>query len=75
MWENSSEEVQHRAFLRGADSRAFQNITLFAILVYELVGPLLTKMALQAAGEIVPMDDAVKNRRKINLEKAAVTKK
>ena len=39
------------------------------------VTPLLTKMALQAAGEIVPMDDAVKNRRKINLEKAAVTKK
>ena len=32
-------------------------------------------MALQAAGEIVPMDDAVKNRRKLNLEKAAAAKK
>ena len=59
----------------GEQGELIQNITLFAILIYELVGPLLTKMALQAAGEIVPMDDAVKNRRKINLEKAAVTKK
>ena len=39
------------------------------------VTPLLTKMALQAAGEIVPMEDAVKNRRKLNLEKAAAAKK
>ena len=30
------------------------NITLFAVLVYELVGPLLTKIALQKAGEIQP---------------------
>ena len=30
------------------------NITLFAVLVYELVGPLLTKIALTKAGEIVP---------------------
>ena len=30
------------------------NITLFAVLVYELVGPYLTKVALQAAGEIKP---------------------
>ena len=59
----------------GEQGELIQNITLFAILIYELVGPLLTKMALQAAGEIVPMDDAVKNRRKINLEKAAATKK
>ena len=47
-----------------------RNITLFAILVYELVGPLLTKMALTAAGEIQPMAPEVKNRRQINLEKA-----
>lgn len=31
-----------------------RNITLFAVLIYELVGPLLTKMALTKAGEIVP---------------------
>ena len=30
------------------------NITLFSVLVYELVGPFLTKLALQKAGEISP---------------------
>ncbi len=30
------------------------NITLFAVLIYELVGPLLTKIALSRAGEIIP---------------------
>lgn len=30
------------------------NITLFSVLVYELVGPFLTKIALQKAGEITP---------------------
>ncbi len=30
------------------------NITLFAVLVYEIVGPLLTKIALTKAGEIKP---------------------
>ena len=30
------------------------NITLFAVLIYELVGPFLTKVALQKAGEISP---------------------
>ena len=58
----------------GAEGDLIRNITLFAILIYELVGPLLTKMALQAAGEIHPMDEAVKNRRQINLEKAAANK-
>ena len=31
-----------------------QNITLFAVLIYEVVGPLLTKIALTKAGEIKP---------------------
>lgn len=30
------------------------NITLFAVLIYEIVGPFLTKKALEAAGEIIP---------------------
>ena len=30
------------------------NITLFAVLIYELVGPMLTKIALMKAGEIDP---------------------
>ena len=41
-----------------------RNITRFAVLIYELVGPLLTRMALSAAGEIKPVSDDVKNRRK-----------
>ena len=38
----------------GADGTLVRNIVLFSVLVYELVGPMLTKMALQAAGEITP---------------------
>lgn len=47
-----------------------RNITLFAVLIYELVGPLMTRMALTAAGEIKPMSDEVKNRRTTKLEQA-----
>ena len=39
------------------------NITLFAVLVYELVGPALTKMSLLKAGEIDP-EGAVSARQK-----------
>ena len=38
----------------GADGAIVANITLFAVLVYELVGPLLTKIALTKAGDIKP---------------------
>ena len=31
-----------------------QNITLFSVLIYELIGPFLTKVALTKAGEINP---------------------
>jgi hypothetical protein len=31
-----------------------QNIILFSVLIYELIGPFLTKMALAKAGEINP---------------------
>ncbi|MCC8065848.1 MAG: cation:proton antiporter [Clostridiales bacterium] len=54
----------------GAEGELIRNITLFAILIYELFGPMLTKMSLKKAGEIQPMSDEVKNRRKINLENA-----
>jgi hypothetical protein len=30
------------------------NITLFAVLIYELVGPMLTKLALMKSGDINP---------------------
>lgn len=38
----------------GAEGAIVANITLFAVLVYELIGPLLTKIALLKAGEIKP---------------------
>lgn len=38
----------------GAEGAIMRNIVLFSVLVYELVGPILTKMALSAAGEITP---------------------
>ena len=34
--------------------RIVQQITLFAVLVYELIGPMLTKIALTKAGDITP---------------------
>lgn len=34
------------------DGALARNVVLFAVLVYELVGPMLTRMALQKAGEI-----------------------
>ena len=38
----------------GAEGILIANITLFAVLIYELVGPALTKMALLKAGDIDP---------------------
>ena len=38
----------------GPEGAIVANITLFSVLVYELVGPFLTKISLQKAGEIRP---------------------
>ena len=46
----------------GAEGLIVTNITLFSVLVYELVGPFLTKVALTKAGEIKP-DGAVSARK------------
>ena len=54
----------------GADGNLIRNITLFAVLIYEIFGPLLTKEALTAAGDIQPIPEHVKNRRQIKLELA-----
>ena len=54
----------------GEDGALIRNITLFAVLIYELVGPLLTKQALTKAGDIKPMADEVKNRREIKLQES-----
>ncbi len=47
-----------------------RNITLFAVLIYELVGPVFTRMALTAAGEIQPIPAEVKERRNRKLAAA-----
>lgn len=54
----------------GEQGNLIRNITLFAVLIYELVGPLLTRQALMAAGDIKPMSDEVKMRRQAKLEMA-----
>ncbi|MBQ4547518.1 MAG: cation:proton antiporter [Oscillospiraceae bacterium] len=45
------------------DGEIIRNIVLFAIFIYEVVGPMLTKGALKRAGDIVGKSDLVKNRR------------
>ena len=37
----------------GADGKIVRNITLFAVLIYEIIGPFLTKIALTKSGDIV----------------------
>jgi Kef-type K+ transport system membrane component KefB len=38
----------------GADGQTIRNIVLFGVLIYELFGPMLTKIALTKAGDIHP---------------------
>lgn len=54
----------------GEQGNLIRNITLFAVLIYEIFGPLLTKQALTSAGDITQIPEEVKNRRKNKLEKA-----
>ncbi|MBQ4049132.1 MAG: cation:proton antiporter [Clostridia bacterium] len=42
-----------------AAGELIRNISLFAVLIYELIGPMLTKIALIKAGEIVPKQEVV----------------
>lgn len=52
----------------GADGQLVRNIVLFSVLIYELVGPMLTKWALTKAGDIQPIPPEVQNRRAAQLE-------
>lgn len=54
----------------GEQGHLIRNITLFAVLIYELFGPIMTRQALTSAGDITPMSDEVKNRRQKKLEEA-----
>ena len=58
----------------GEQGYLIRNITLFAVLIYELFGPLMTKKALTAAGDIKPMPEHVKNRRILKMEELKKTK-
>lgn len=40
------------AMALGAPGQIIRNVALFAVLVYELIGPMMTRIALQKAGEI-----------------------
>ena len=51
----------------GEQGNLIRNITLFSVLVYEMVGPLLTRQALTAAGDIKPMSEEGRNRRQTKL--------
>ena len=55
----------------GEQGALIRNITLFAVLIYEMFGPLMTRQALLAAGDIKPMSDEVKNRRQRKLLEAS----
>ena len=49
------------------DGKMIRNIVLFAVLIYELVGPLMTKWALTKAGDIQPKSEEVLHRRERKL--------
>ncbi len=46
----------------GAEGAVIRSIVLFAVLVYELVGPIMTKMALTAAGDIQPKPEITRGQ-------------
>ena len=54
--------------LGGAEGSLIRNIILFSVLIYELIGPSLTKMALTKAGDIQAIPAEVTSRRKKRLE-------
>ena len=59
----------------GEQGNLIRNITLFAVLIYELFGPLMTKWALTKAHEITKIPPEVEKRREIKLELAKIKKK
>ena len=56
----------------GASGELVRNITLFSVLIYELVGPSLTKIALTKAGDIAPKPlHKYRNREEYNPKRPA----
>ena len=60
--------------LASGEGALIRNITLFAVLIYEVFGPVMTRMALTAAGEIKPIPHEVKMRRHTKLQEAKESK-
>ncbi|MBQ3104087.1 MAG: cation:proton antiporter [Oscillospiraceae bacterium] len=58
----------------GEGAGLVRNIVLFAVLIYELVGPIMTRDALTRAGDIQPKSHEVVNRRAALLEFAKIAK-
>ena len=56
------------------DGTLIRNIVLFAVLVYELVGPVMTKWALTKAGDIRPKSEEILTRRQRKLAAVAAKK-
>ena len=56
------------------DGPLIRNIVLFAVLVYELVGPVMTKWALTRAGDIQPKSEEILTRRQRKLAAVAAKK-
>ena len=54
--------------LGGTEGAMIRNIVLFSVLIYELIGPSLTKMALTRAGDIQAIPQEVTGRRKKRLQ-------
>lgn len=46
----------------GADGTIVRNIVLFSVMIYELIGPTLTKIALMKAGEITPGAESARGK-------------
>jgi NhaP-type Na+/H+ or K+/H+ antiporter len=57
----------------GQEGVLIRSIVLFSVLVYELIGPSLTKMALTRAGDIKTKPKEVVNRRQAQLKEAGKT--
>ncbi len=59
----------------GTTGTLIRTITLFGVLIYELIGPSLTKIALTKSGDIRPKEESNEERRAKKLEAAGRTDK
>ena len=59
----------------GSMGQLIRSIILFSVLVYELTGPMMTKIVLTKSGDIQPKSEEVLNRRQRKLEAAGDRKR